>query len=256
MPNGGRLTLETANHWLDEDAARRQPYQVEPGQYVMLAVSDTGSGMPPEVVEHAFEPFFTTKEVGQGSGLGLSMVYGLVKQSGGHVQIYSGVGRGTTVRMYLPAAVGKNGVPLETRTGETSSHPGQGQMILVVEDESQVRRLAVRILRSLGYQAVEADSAAIALEILKATPRIVALFTDVVLPGGESGVELARKARQQCPDLKVLFTSGYTEARLAHSRGLPEGSDFLNKPYRKAQLAEKLHALLFSGGVGVQQSYE
>lgn len=253
MPHGGWLTLETANRWLDEDAARRQSYQVEPGQYVMLAVSDTGGGMTPEVVEHAFEPFFTTKEVGQGSGLGLSMVYGLVKQSGGHIQIYSKVNQGTTVRMYLPAVGTETGAMLAAHAGETFPRAGQGQTILVVEDEAPVRRLAVHMLRSLGYQTVEADTAAAALEVLKATPQVVALFTDVVLPGGLSGVDLAQTACRQRPDLKVLFTSGYTESHLAHFRGRPAGSDFLSKPYRKVQLAEKLHALLFGDSAGARQ---
>lgn len=247
MPKGGRLTLETANRWLDENAAHRQIYQVEPGQYIMLAVSDTGSGMTPEVAEHAFEPFFTTKEVGQGSGLGLSMVYGLVKQSGGHVQIFSEVDQGTTIHIYLPAAVNKNGAFSETPPGKILPHSGQGQTILVVEDEAQVRRLAVRMLQHLGYRTVEAATAATALEVLKATPQVAALFTDVVLPGGKSGVELAQEIRQQRPNLKVLFTSGYTEIHPPHFGGHSEHSDFLNKPYRKAQLAEKLHALLFGG---------
>ena len=244
MPGGGRLTLETANRWLGEDMARKQSFQIEAGQYVMLAVTDTGCGMSPEVLEHAFEPFFTTKEVGQGSGLGLSMVYGLVKQSGGHIQIFSEVDRGTSIRIFLPAAMAKAGASPETATGEILLFPGQGQTVLVVEDEPQVRRLAVHMLQGLGYETLEADNAASALAILQATPRIVVLFTDVVLPGGKSGVELAQQALQQRPELIVLFTSGYAETHLAHFKGRPEGSDFLSKPYRKAQLADKLYALL------------
>jgi PAS domain S-box-containing protein len=244
MPQGGQLTIETANYWLHEDAAHTQLYEVEPGQYVMLAVGDTGSGMAPDVQRHAFEPFFTTKEVGQGSGLGLSMVYGLVKQSGGFIHLDSEVGQGTTLRLYLPAAGADAGTAVETPSEPVRPRPGQQQTILVVEDESAVRQMAVRMLESLGFQTVEADTATTALAVLDATPQAAALFTDVVLPGPLSGVELARQAVQRRPDLKVLFTSGYAEA---HFRDRPAGSDLLDKPYRKAQLAEKLHALLDRG---------
>ncbi|MBL8251105.1 MAG: PAS domain S-box protein, partial [Candidatus Competibacter sp.] len=244
MPDGGQLILETENRWVGEETARQQLFQVQPGQYVTLTVSDTGTGMSPEVMEHAFEPFFTTKQVGQGSGLGLSMVYGLVKESGGHIHIYSEVGQGTAIRIFLPATRTKTGVATETAAAEPPIHAGRGQTILVVEDEAQVRRLAVHMLQGLGYETFEAVDAASALTILRDTPRIVLLFTDVVLPGGVSGVDLARMVVQQRPDLRVLFTSGYTETHLAHFRGRPEGSEFLSKPYRKAELANKLYALL------------
>lgn len=250
MPHGGRLTIETANCWLDEDYVRTQRYQVPSGPYVMLAVSDTGSGMTSEVMEHAFEPFFTTKEVGQGSGLGLSMVYGLVKQSGGHLQLYSEVGRGTTVRIYLPAQqadTGSASAP-DIQTGESPLPFGQGQTILVVEDEVPVRQMIVQMLQNLGYRTVEAETAARALKVMEATPEIALLFTDVVLPGGQSGVELAREAQQRRPDLKVLFTSGYTEAHLTRVSRHLKRSELLSKPYRKAQLADKLHALLDNQG--------
>lgn len=148
----------------------------------------------------------------------------------------------------------KTGTPFAQATGETSLYPGQGQTILVVEDEAQVRRLAVHMLQSLGYETIEADTAATALATLEATPRIAVLFTDVVLPGGQSGVELARKALLHRPDLIVLFTSGYTETHLAHFRGRPEGSDFLSKPYRKAQLADKLHALFVNHRARARQA--
>lgn len=244
MPNGGRLTLETANRWLSKETEGPQFLGVQPGQYIMLAVSDTGTGMSPEVLEHAFEPFFTTKEVGQGSGLGLSMVYGLVKQSGGHIQIISEVDQGTTIRIFLPAAAPQVSTQSDFEGNLSTSHPGQGQTILVVEDELQVRRLAVHMLESLGYETVEAETAVTALVLLESTPRIMVLFTDVVLPGGLSGVDLAQKALQQRPDLLVLFTSGYAETHLLHLKSRPLGSDFLSKPYRKAELAEKLHRLL------------
>ncbi len=247
MPLSGQLTIETANYCLHEDVAHTRLYEVEPGQYVMLAVGDTGSGMAPDVQRHAFEPFFTTKEVGQGSGLGLSMVYGLVKQSGGFIHLDSEVGQGTTLRLYLPAAGADAGTAVETPSEPVRPRSGQQQTILVVEDESAVRRMAVRMLESLGYQTVEADTAATALAVLEATPQVAALFTDVVLPGPLSGVELARQAVQRRPDLKVLFTSGYTEAHISRFSDRPAGSDLLDKPYRKAQLAEKLHALLDRG---------
>jgi len=247
MPLSGQLTIETANYCLHEDVAQTRLYEVEPGQYVMLAVGDTGSGMAPDVQRHAFEPFFTTKEVGQGSGLGLSMVYGLVKQSGGFIYLDSEVGQGTTLRLYLPAAGADAGTAVETPSEPVRPRSGQQQTILVVEDESAVRRMAVRMLESLGYQTVEADTAATALAVLEATPQVAALFTDVVLLGPLSGVELARQAVQRRPDLKVLFTSGYTEAHLSRFSDRPAGSDLLDKPYRKPQLAEKLHALLDRG---------
>ncbi|HYQ91581.1 MAG TPA: ATP-binding protein, partial [Candidatus Competibacteraceae bacterium] len=244
MPTGGRLTIETANCMLAEDDPRTQSYQMNPGLYVLLAVSDTGCGMPPAVVEHAVEPFFTTKEAGQGSGLGLSMVYGLVKQSGGHLQLYSEVGQGTTLRIYLPAVPLAPGPPRATSHPAASLPTGQGQLILVVEDEASVRRLAVHLLQSLGYQTVEAETAASALAVLAANPGVAVLFTDVVLPGGRSGLELAQEACQQRPGLKVLFTSGYTEAHLTQFTYPLAGSKLLSKPYRKAQLADQLHVLL------------
>jgi PAS domain S-box-containing protein len=247
MPLGGQLSVETANYWLHEDAAHTRLYEVEPGQYVMLAVGDTGSGMAPDVRRHAFEPFFTTKVVGRGSGLGLSMVYGLVKQSGGFIHLDSAVGQGTTFRLYLPAAGADAGAAAETPAEPGRPRSGQPYTILVVEDEGAVRRMAVRMLASLGYQTVEAETAATALAVLEAAPQVAALFTDVVLPGPLSGVDLARHAVQRRPDLKVLFTSGYAEAHESRFGDRPAGSDLLDKPYRKAQLAEKLHALLDRG---------
>ncbi len=241
MPEGGTLMLETANQWLDEDYANAD--QLKPGQYVLLAISDTGLGMTPAVLERAFEPFFTTKAVGKGSGLGLSMVYGLVKQSGGHIQLYSEVGSGTTIKLYLPWLEATAGPAPEAYAGEALLQ-GQAEMILVVEDEVQVRQLTVNLLQSLGYQTVEADTAATALQVLTNTPQVVVLFTDVALPGGRSGIDLAREARQRRPHLKVLFTSGYTEQTLSNLSSLQEGINLLSKPYHKSELANKLHALL------------
>jgi CheY-like chemotaxis protein len=202
--------------------------------------------MPPEVLEHVLEPFFTTKEAGKGSGLGLSMVYGLVNQMEGSIHLNSEVGQGTTVSIYLPESQPETDTVQPLAGGEPSPRPGQGQLVLVVEDEALVRQLAVNMLQSLGYRTLEADTAAAALQILEAAPQVVALFTDVVLPGGESGVDLARTAQQRRPDLKVLFTSGYVGPHLA-ALSRHKGAGWLGKPYRKIQLASKLHALLGNG---------
>jgi PAS domain S-box-containing protein len=242
MPQGGVLGIETANTWLDADYAANHE-DVKPGLYVMLVVSDNGVGMAPAVVEHAFEPFFTTKPVGKGSGLGLSMVYGLMKQSGGHVSIYSEEGQGTTVRLYLPQAQAE----IVASRGEPLTEPMQqftAATIMVVEDDAQVRKLTVNMLHSLGYQTVEAGDAWTALRLLAERPAVALLFTDVVLPGGMSGVELAREARQSRPELKVLFTSGYTEHALIHNGQVQDGVELLPKPYRKASLAKKVRAML------------
>ena len=255
MPDGGRLIIETTNYWLHEDAAHAVLHGVAAGQYVALAVSDTGRGMTPDVQRRAFEPFFTTKETGRGTGLGLSMVHGLVEQSGGFAHLYSKVGQGTTVRLHFPATVesASADVELHSPAEPTRPDPAQRQTILVVEDESAVRRMAVRMLESLGYRTVEADTAEAALAVLDATPEVVALFVDVVLPGVASGVDLARQALRRRPDLKVLFVSGYTETHLSRFQDRPKGSDLLDKPYRKAQLAEKLRALLDGGGSEVSR---
>ncbi len=242
MPQSGRLVLETANAILDEDYAATHQ-EVRPGAYVVLAVSDSGSGMSPEVLERAFEPFFTTKETSKGSGLGLSMVYGLVKQSGGHVTIYSEPGRGTTVRLYLPRIHAEAASTPES----PAAHPvaeGHGEMILVVEDDVDVCAFAVKALHSLGYQTCQAGDAKTALELLETTPEIALLFTDIVLPGAMDGVLLASEAAQRRPGLPILFTSGYTERMLVSGGELLADMELLAKPYRKAELAGKLGALL------------
>jgi signal transduction histidine kinase/CheY-like chemotaxis protein/HAMP domain-containing protein len=242
MPQAGRLVLETANAILDDDYAATHQ-DVRSGAYVMLSVSDSGMGMAPEVLERAFEPFFTTKEARKGSGLGLSMVYGLVKQSGGHVTIYSEPGRGTTVRLYLPRIHAETPVTLEPSAANPSVE-GQGEMILVVEDDVDVCLFAVKALHSLGYKTCQAGDAKTALEILDTTPHIALLFTDIVLPGGMDGVHLATEAARRRPGLPILFTSGYTERMLVSGGELAEGVEMLAKPYRKAELGGKLRALL------------
>ncbi len=252
MPQGGVLGIETANTWLDADYAASHE-DVKPGLYVMLIVSDNGVGMAPAVVEHAFEPFFTTKPVGKGSGLGLSMVYGLMKQSGGHVSIYSEEEQGTTVRLYLPQAQTETVAP----PGELLTEPAQqftAATIMVVEDDAQVRKLAVNMLHSLGYQTVAAGDAWTALRLLAERPAVALLFTDVVLPGGMSGADLAREARQIRPELKVLFTSGYTEHALIHNGQVQDGVELLPKPYRKASLAKKVRAMLAAAPAAVAGS--
>jgi len=242
MPQGGRLVLKTANCRLDESYAAVHE-AAKPGDYVMLMVSDTGVGMTKPVLERAVEPFFTTKEVGKGSGLGLSMVYGLVKQSGGHVMLDSEVDRGTTVTVYLPQTVSEQEILLETSTAEPLQ-TGRAETILVVEDDASVRQLAVSMLKSLGYATIEAWNARGALQLLDEQPQVALLFTDVVLPGGMNGAELAREAQQRRPELKVLFTSGYTESALVNDGRLEEGVELLPKPYRKADLAARLRAML------------
>lgn len=242
MPHNGRLSLETANVILDRDHLVAHP-DVRPGPYVMLAVSDSGVGMTPDLLEHAFEPFFTTKEASKGSGLGLSMVYGLVKQSGGHIAIYSEPGHGTTVRLYLPPLLRPTLALPEAPIAEAVPQ-GQGETILVVEDDADVRQFAVSALRSLGYDSRQAGEAETALQLLETVPEIALLFTDIVLPGGMDGVGLATETHRRYPGLPILFTSGYTEHTLVGGGQIVEGVEVLTKPYRKVELAGKLRALL------------
>jgi len=239
MPGGGTLTIETRNVELDADYAAHH-LEVRPGDYVMLAVSDTGSGMPPEVIGRAFEPFFTTKQEGQGTGLGLSQVFGWVKQSGGHIKIYSEVGHGTTIKLYLPRAE----APSEGKAVEPDIVTPQGsETILVVEDNPNVRKTVIRQLHDLGYRTLEADSGSAALRMIKDGARFDLLLTDVIMPGGITGYELADQLRADRPDLKILFTSGYTE--LAATGNRPEGrGTLLSKPYRKQDLGRAVRAVL------------
>lgn len=245
MPHGGTLVLETDNVEIDEDYAATQQ-DLRPGPYVMLAVSDNGNGMAPEVLEHAFEPFFTTKEASKGSGLGLSMVYGLVKQSGGHIVIHSKPTLGTIVRLYLPRMQqAEVSLTAGVKAAETV-FTGHGETILVVEDDTDVRRFAINALRALGYETQQAGDAETALELLAKTPQTALLFTDIVLPGEMDGVKLAAEAQRRYPGLRVLFTSGYTEHPLIVGSQLAEDVEILAKPYRKNELGEKLRLLLGS----------
>tara|TARA_R100000306_G_scaffold62456_2_gene70455 strand:- start:10790 stop:13789 length:3000 start_codon:yes stop_codon:yes gene_type:complete len=236
MLSGGRLTIETGNVWFSSDYAREHP-DLSPGQYVMIAVSDTGCGIPPENMKRLFEPFFTTKPRGQGTGLGLPMVFGFLKQSGGHLTVYSESGQGTTVKMYLPRTTEQW---LELTPQEVESAKGGGQTILLVEDDDLVREYAYSQLLGLGYNVICAEDGKRALEMLRSDTQCDLLFTDVVMPGGLSGRQLADQARLLRPGLKVLYTSGYTENAIVHHGRLDPGVLLLNKPYRRVELAEKV----------------
>jgi PAS domain S-box-containing protein len=243
MPEGGRLTIATANARLDESYADTY-LEVRPGLYVAITVTDDGHGMSPEVRARAFEPFFTTKEFGKGSGLGLSMVYGFVKQSSGHVTLYSEPGLGTTVRLYLPAAAGSAPErPVEEEADDDAAAGGR-ETVLVVEDDVFVRAYAIATLTSLGYRVVSATNGPEALSLLEGGAKIDLLFTDIVMPGGMKGWELAARARRLRPALKVLLTSGYAiETLAARGHARPEML-LLNKPYRKAELARRVREAL------------
>ncbi|HEY5106940.1 MAG TPA: CHASE3 domain-containing protein, partial [Caulobacteraceae bacterium] len=244
MPGGGRLTVEVANAALDE-AYTRDAEDVTPGQYVLIAVSDTGEGMSEPTRARVFEPFFTTKADGKGSGLGLSMVYGFVRQSNGHIRIYSEPGHGTTVKLYLPRT---SQAVVPTLTAQTIPDQGAHQTVLVVEDEPQVRASAVGMLGALGYRCVEASDAASALEILKAGAAIDLVFTDVVMPGPLKTRDFATQVSELWPDLPILFTSGYTENAIVHHGRLDDGVNLLSKPYGRLDLARKVAQLLQGRG--------
>jgi PAS domain S-box-containing protein len=241
MAAGGKLTIETANMHLDDDYGAHNA-DVTAGDYVMLAVTDTGGGMPPDVIERAFEPFFTTKGVGKGTGLGLSMIYGFAKQSRGHVKIYSEVDHGTTVRLYLPRL--SAGIAPAEAAAAPSQHPRGGETILVVEDDVQVRAFVLGQLRDLGYRVIEAVDGPTAQKILESDAPIDLLFTDVVMPGGMTGRQLAEAAKRQRPALKTLFTSGYTEDSVQRLGQMDPGVRLLSKPYRRHDLALRIREAL------------
>jgi signal transduction histidine kinase len=241
MPEGGVLTIETANVYLDDEYAQ-QHLDVASGEYVMLAVTDTGVGMAPDVAARALEPFFTTKSAGRGTGLGLSQVYGFVKQSGGHVTIYSEPGRGTTVKLFLPRSAPSD--PWARERDRSTTTPVGCENILVVEDNPDVRRLVRRQLAELGYTVHEACHGREALKILQSPLALDLMFTDVVMPEGMTGYELAGLARECRPALKVLFTSGYTAIGAGQDTDGRSGGPLLSKPYRKRDLAHFIRAAL------------
>jgi CheY-like chemotaxis protein len=244
MANGGKLLLETHRVVLDEAYAQAN-VDVRPGPYVMLAVSDTGTGMQQSVQDKAFEPFFTTKEVGKGSGLGLSMVYGFVKQSGGHIKIYSEQGHGTTIKLYLPPGEGV----AEATAAIAPQAEGGAETIFVVEDDTLVRNFVTAQLQSLGYKTVAAADSRAALQLIEAGQAFDLLFTDVVIPGGMSGRELADEVAKRRSGVKVLYTSGYTDNAIVHHGKLDDGVMLLTKPYRRNQLAEMIRKALSGGGM-------
>ncbi|PZQ76924.1 MAG: hybrid sensor histidine kinase/response regulator [Variovorax paradoxus] len=246
MPDGGRLTIETANCHLDENYAAAH-IGLAPGQYVMIAVTDTGAGMTSEVLAKAFDPFFTTKDVGRGTGLGLSQVYGFVKQSGGHVKIYSEHGQGTTVKVYLPRLTGHAEAPAPAQSAGSLPLGDAQEVVLVVEDEPGVRQFSVEALAELGYRVLEADGAAAALELIDAHPEIALLFTDVVMPE-VNGRKLADEARRRRPGLKVLFTTGYTRNAVVHNGVLDPGVQLIGKPFTVEALAARVREVLDSDG--------
>ena len=244
MPKGGMLTVKTEEIELDANSFGRGS-DIRAGRYASVCVTDDGAGMPPDVLEHAFEPFFTTKEVGKGSGLGLSMVYGFTKQSNGHVTIYSEPGLGTSVRIYLPLAEGETLTPRQIAEAVA---PGGHETILVVEDDPFVRRHAIASLESLGYRVLVAGDGREALAALRGRARPDLLFTDIVMPGGITGWELAEQARKLRPKLRVLFTSGYPLETLANRQVIEPGAHILTKPYRKAELARQVRDALDAKG--------
>jgi nitrogen-specific signal transduction histidine kinase/CheY-like chemotaxis protein len=235
MPKGGRLGIVAENFTIGA-AEAAQFSDVRPGDYIVLSISDTGIGMPTDVAARAFEPFFTTKEVGKGSGLGLSMVYGFVKQSGGHVRLYSELGVGTTVKLFLPRASDESATSAQRPRAAETPALGSGELILVVEDNLPLRQVAVTTLEKLGYRTIEAASGAEALAALEAYPEVALLFSDVVLPGGQNGFDIAAEARRRNPKLRVLFASGHPNIRDA-AHGAPPGATIMSKPFRAADLA-------------------
>ena len=248
MPDGGRLTIETARTNVERGQIAIDG--LGPGRYASVSVTDTGTGMTPEVRQRAFEPFFTTKETGKGSGLGLSMVYGFVKQSGGHIQLMSELGHGTTIRIFLPVheqapAPNRQSAPKDPASREKSS-----RTILVVEDDPRVRRVSIRRLKELGYSVLEAESGPAALQILEREPKIDLLFSDVVMAGGISGIELAHEVRRRWPNLKIILTSGFAEPAAIKDGLLRTSAGWLGKPYGLKELQEKLGELLDSKSDG------
>jgi signal transduction histidine kinase len=242
MPGGGNLTIETANTELDERYSRMHS-EVEAGQYVMVSITDTGTGMSPEVIERAFDPFYTTKGPGKGTGLGLSQVYGYIKQSGGHIKIYSEIDRGTTVKIYLPRHVGAT----DARSGAAGTQPiphgSVNDTILVVEDDEHVRTMTAESLHELGYTVLQAASGIEALLLLEENPAVDLIFTDIVMPQ-MSGRQLADVVQEKWPTIRILYTTGYTRNAIVHNGVLDHGVSLLAKPFSLEQLAHKIRELL------------
>jgi CheY-like chemotaxis protein len=240
MPDGGKLILETGSAYLDENYTGMHG-DMQPGRYALIAVSDTGIGIPAGIIDKVFDPFFTSKGPGKGTGLGLSMVYGFVKQSAGHINIYSEEGHGTTIKMYLPPGTG---AWLVSEVSPAPAVQGGNEKILVVEDDRLVRDYVLTQLHSLGYSTLDAANAAQAQAIVEAGNEFDLLFTDVIMPGAMNGRQLANELRKSKPGLKVLFTSGYTENAIIHHGRLDTGVLLLAKPYRKSDMAVMIRKAL------------
>jgi CheY-like chemotaxis protein len=241
MPDGGKMTIETSNAYLDDDYCRLNG-DMKPGQYVLIAVSDNGVGMPASTLERVFEPFFTTKETGKGTGLGLSQVYGFIRQSGGHVKIYSEIGQGTSIKLYLPRYHGEETVVVEEEA-PAGADQGRGETILVVEDDEGVRQYASEILRDLNYQVIEAKDSTSALRLLEADKTFDLLLTDVVLPG-KNGRELADEVLRRRPGVKVIFMTGYSRNAIVHQGRLDRGAELISKPLIEGVVARKIRQVL------------
>ena len=242
MPNGGKLTIEAANVHVDDQYVRSNP-EMTSGQYVAICVTDTGIGMSPDTLNHAFEPFFTTKELGQGTGLGLSQVYGFVKQSGGHVKIYSELGQGTTIKIYMPRYLGK-ALSEEPAADEPLAEGEQTETILVVEDDADLRSYLAEILRGLKYRVITTPNAQSALMTLRANAQHVdLLLTDIIMPG-MTGRELGKQAQEVRPALQVLYMTGYSRNAVVHQGRLDEGVELLQKPVSQGELANRVRAIL------------
>ena len=241
MPSGGKITIETCNKWLDERAARSRA--LDPGQYVTICVSDTGTGIDKSIIDRVFDPFFTTKPLGEGTGLGLSMVYGFARQSHGHVRIYSEVGHGTMVCIYLPRHIGDEAEESE-QTHAVASASDTGGTILIVDDEPTVRMLITDALGDLGYACIEAADGASGLRVLQSPERIDLLITDIGLPGGLNGRQVADAARSLRPDLKVLFITGYAENAVFHHGHVERGMEVMTKPFAVDELAARVERML------------
>ena len=237
MPEGGKLTIETANKWLDNRAGQER--DLPPGQYISVCVTDTGTGIPKEIADRIFDPFFTTKPIGQGTGLGLSMIHGFVRQSGGQIRVYSEPGHGTTMCLYLPRYTGEVADDVEA-VDTPIPEMGAGETVLVINDEPTVRMLIVEVLEEAGYVALEAEDGPSGLKILQTDVRIDLLITDVGLPGGLNGRQVADAARLGRPDLKVLFVTGFAENAAVGNGHLEAGMEVITKPFVMTELANKI----------------
>jgi nitrogen-specific signal transduction histidine kinase len=241
MPDGGRITIETANKWFDYRVAKDR--DLPPGQYISLSVTDTGTGMTPEVISRAFDPFFTTKPLGQGTGLGLSMIHGFVRQSGGQVRIYSEIGKGTTMSLYLPRFTGDID-PQDIPHPEPGVEAAHGETVLVVDDEEIIRMMIVDVLEEAGYRVVEAADGPAALKILQSNVRIDLVITDVGLPGGVNGRQLADAGRTVRPNLKILFVTGYAENAIVGNGTLDAGMKIITKPFEMTTFAARIQEII------------